>query len=94
MSDHFNEVVDSYMVAARVLMLSRAYVEMAVMKAKRIEQRCCSCRFSRAPHDVVERAIQRNVLDIFRRRCIRQPPMSRCKNWQELEVPQEVIETV
>jgi len=92
MTTDFNQIVNSYMEAAQVLFLSRAWVEMAVMKAKRLEKRCASCRFSRAPYDVVEVAQRRGVLDIFRRRCIQQPPMVKCEAWQELSVPLEVLE--
>lgn len=88
----FDEIVDSYMPAARVLFLSRAHVEMAVRKATRIERRCPSCQFSRARHDAVQVAIRRGVLDIFNRCCIFQGPSTQCRDWSRLELPQEVPE--
>jgi len=79
------------MPAARVLLISRAEVELAVLRALRIERRCPSCRFSRAPYNAVEIAQVRNVLPIYRRRCIRQPTYKRCPHWQRLEVPAAVL---
>jgi hypothetical protein len=91
MSD-FDEIVDSYMPAARYLLLSRAHVEMAVLKARRIEKRCPSCRFSRAPYNVLEIAQVRKVLCIFKRRCIRRGVQQTCSDWEPLEVPEAVLE--
>lgn len=91
--DTFEEIVESYMPAARILMLSRAHVEMVIRRATRLEKLCPSCRFSRARHDVEKVACQRGTLDIYRRRCIFQQPRRKCHHWKRLELPIEVLET-
>lgn len=86
----FELVVESYLAAARTLGLSRADVERAVIGALRVEHRCASCRFGRAPHGVVKIATLFGRLDIFNRRCAARLPQKRCAYWERLKRPSVV----
>lgn len=92
MSNDFDQIVESYMPAAAILMMTRGEVESAVFCAMRMERRCESCRYSRAPHGVEQIARGVGILPIYHRRCLKQPPCTRCPDWQRLEIPQKFLE--
>lgn len=86
MSD-FEQVVESYLPAARQLGLDRAHVERAVRSATRLERRCPSCRLARAQNSAVHVAQFLGRLDIFNRRCADRLPVTSCPHWERLELP-------
>lgn len=89
--NHWDQLVESYMPAAKVMGLSREEVDMALRVATRFERRCPSCCFSRAPHHALVQAEQEDVLVIYHRRCINQPPRPTCPSWTKLTPPIEVV---
>lgn len=89
--NHWNALVRSYMPAARVIGLSKEEVEMALRVATRMERRCPSCAFSRAPASALTQAQDEDVLVIYSRRCINKPPRPTCKGWTKLQPPMEIL---
>jgi len=88
----FEAIVESYLPAAQVLMLSRAHVAACVFNARRLGYRCESCRYSRAPYNAEQIARARGVLPIYERRCTRRGVYRTCPDWQEIEIPAEFLE--
>lgn len=85
----YDELIKSYLPAARAAGLTRADVELALSIACRFLERCESCCHSRAPHDAVEVAKDQGRLDIYRRSCsFRRPTGNGCSHWERLEVPE------
>jgi len=90
----YNELIESYMEAAKIAGFNQSDVEVAVNTACRFLERCESCRHSRAPHDAVEVAEDENRLDIYSRSCsLGYPTGNGCSSWERLEVP-EMAEVV
>jgi hypothetical protein len=90
-SSDFRQIVTGYLEAASILNLTREDVEMAVRKATRFTHSCTSCRFSRAPFNCTEIAIVEGRLPIHTRRCTRAPPARKCRHWEPLDLPVEIL---
>lgn len=88
----YNELVNSYLEAARVMGDDRAHVEIAVSLACRFSGKCPSCRHSRAPQNVVKVARQEGRLEIYKRKCSQGylTGLNRCPLWEQLEIPIEM----
>lgn len=90
-TDHWEQLIESYMPAAEVIGLSREEVDMALRVATRFERRCPSCQFSRAPAHALVQAQHEDVLVTYDRRCINKPPRPTCSSWTKLQPPKEII---
>lgn len=86
MSD-FDQIVESYLPAAKILGLDRADVECAVRAATRIVGRCPACGHSRAAARAVQVARDQGRLDVFNRSCSLVRPAFRCREFQPIELP-------
>lgn len=83
----YNELIESYMEAAKVAGFHRNDVELAIAIACRFLERCESCCHSRAPHDAVAMAENEGRLEIYHRSCsLQYQPRNGCPHWERLEV--------
>ena len=90
-NQHWQDLVASYVPAARELGIPRGELDMALRIATRFEGQCPSCCFSRAPLNALTQAERFGVLTIYERHCTMSPPRRKCPTWQKLAPPIEVI---
>lgn len=87
----WEDLVDSYMPAARALGMTREELDMQLRVATRFEKQCPSCIHSRAPLNARTQAERFGTLCIYERHCINKPPRRTCPAWEKLEPPLEVL---